>query len=158
MDAGFAFSIHGGNPTLAPLNGGRHIRLQRLKLRTAFWVRFHDWGEPFTSLGWTQDAPERFWRALTGERLDAAQLRSVRKFQRGLGDESVTDAMRIAAECPGMRTDEPRFRYFCGVCWNRIRERAAAGSSLPPLAPELCSHGRGASRRPQRGREKAIPA
>lgn len=57
-----------------------------------------------------------------GERgFDRGDLRSIRQFIEKLGVFSVKDAAEIADD--RMRYSESkRFRYFCGVCWNRIRE------------------------------------
>jgi Zn-finger protein len=49
-------------------------------------------------------------------------FRSIQNFVDKLGVVSATDAMEAAiARC---RSKDMCFRYFCGICWNRIREAA----------------------------------
>jgi hypothetical protein len=52
-----------------------------------------------------------------------ASRASVRRFVDLQGVEETIDCMLIALRGPA--GDDPRgaFRYFCGVCWTRIRER-----------------------------------
>lgn len=45
--------------------------------------------------------------------------RSVRQFLSKLGPDEVIDAACIASSKP---TKGDRWRYFCGVCWNKIRQ------------------------------------
>lgn len=49
-------------------------------------------------------------------------LQSIRRFVETLGVHAAIDAAEIAAA--RMPWSEPkRFRYFCGICWNRLRDR-----------------------------------
>ena len=47
---------------------------------------------------------------------------SIRRFIEKLGFEVTFDAMQLAAQ-NGPSTYARSFKYFCGVCWNKIRER-----------------------------------
>lgn len=53
------------------------------------------------------------------ELTDAAKV-SVRRFIEVLGVMEVGDAMIVAGQRWGVN-DERIFKYFCGVCWNKIR-------------------------------------
>lgn len=57
-----------------------------------------------------------------GYGLSEPSLVSVRMFVEKLGFHSVYDAMELAGERWG-RQPGKIFKYFCGICWNRIRER-----------------------------------
>lgn len=59
-------------------------------------------------------------RFVPGYTLNESGLISVRRFIESLGKDVVVDAMEIA--CNRMAWKDHRiFRYFCGVCWKRIR-------------------------------------
>lgn len=70
------------------------------------------------------------WRVL--EHLAGSSLKdaprddfgSVQRFIERLGVHSVLEAVDIALASPVAY--HKRFRYFCGVCWNRIREAESA--------------------------------
>ncbi|HDR9497083.1 TPA: HNH endonuclease [Burkholderia cepacia] len=61
-------------------------------------------------------------RFAPGYELSESSRVSVRMFIEKLGIFSVIDAMEIAGERWSHR-DSKIFRYFCGICWNRIREQ-----------------------------------
>ncbi len=48
-------------------------------------------------------------------------LQSIKKFNEKLGKFSVMEAAEIAL-AKGFYSTKKTFRYFCGICWNRIRE------------------------------------
>jgi hypothetical protein len=126
--AGYELLIRGIHPTLRPLGGGKHIRLVALGLRTAFWLRFHGWGKSFASLGWGRTALTRFWKGLTGARLDAEGKASLQWFCTALGQMYVADAMCIAVRRLEHRPARERFLYCAKICRNRIKDgRDAAG-------------------------------
>lgn len=53
-------------------------------------------------------------------------LQSIKMFIERLGVHPVLDAMEIAAASrAGNYSQNKMFRYFCGVCWNRIKETNA---------------------------------
>jgi hypothetical protein len=58
--------------------------------------------------GSSKDGMSRDWTA------------SIRRFNELLGVHSVLEAVDIALAAPTY-TDKRLFRYFCGVCWNRVR-------------------------------------
>jgi hypothetical protein len=69
------------------------------------------------------DAVNRVYeRFAVGYELSDSSRVSVRNFIEKLGVFPVIDAMEIAGERWGYR-DSKIFRYFCGICWNRIREQ-----------------------------------
>jgi hypothetical protein len=65
------------------------------------------------------------WRvveALTGEtEIRKDHFQSVKQFVEKLGVHEVLDAAQIAAAA-GIYSDNRLFRYFCGICWNKVRE------------------------------------
>lgn len=52
---------------------------------------------------------------------DSFKDSSVRKFIKELGLNEVIDAMTIA--CSRMNSEEEAVKYFCGICWGRIKNR-----------------------------------
>jgi hypothetical protein len=61
-------------------------------------------------------------RFVPGYELSDRSRVSVRNFIEKLGVFPVIDAMELAGERWAYR-DSKIFRYFCGICWNRIREQ-----------------------------------
>lgn len=55
-----------------------------------------------------------------------SELASIRRFLERLGLPLVQDAAEVAS-ATSIYSDKRRFRYFCGVCWNRVRELEAGG-------------------------------
>lgn len=49
-------------------------------------------------------------------------LQSIKNFNSKLPLHVVLEAAEIASNAPSVYNNGSRFRYFCGVCWNRIRE------------------------------------
>ena len=49
-------------------------------------------------------------------------FKSVQRFVDKLGLDECIDAAEIARAAP-VFNEARRFRYFCGVCWNRIRDQ-----------------------------------
>ncbi len=60
-----------------------------------------------------------------------AGRRSVRGFVERLGKECVAEALELALGSRARGNPEFVFKYFCGVCWNWIKE----GKELPEAAP-----------------------
>jgi hypothetical protein len=62
--------------------------------------------------------------ALTGQtEIRRDYFQSVKRFVERLGADRVIEAAEIASGAkPWSLT--PRFRYFCGICWNWIREES----------------------------------
>lgn len=56
-----------------------------------------------------------------------ARVPSIKRFLKTLAPAEIMDAMDIAhsRHSPWGDRDDKTFRYFCGICWNRIREREA---------------------------------
>lgn len=54
------------------------------------------------------------------EKLHVAMV-TVRKFVEELGVHEVMKAMEIACSNPKIN-DSKHFKYFCGICWNKIKE------------------------------------
>jgi len=50
-------------------------------------------------------------------------LRSVKRFIDELGYHITLDCAEASAAWGAWKSDDRRFRYFCGACWNKIRER-----------------------------------
>lgn len=68
------------------------------------------------------------WRVvdvLTGEdSINRDRLQSIKKFVERLGVHEVIEAAEIA-RAAAIRSHERSFRYFCGVCWSKIRDSGA---------------------------------
>lgn len=63
---------------------------------------------------------EVYERFHPGYTISDSGLLSVRRFVEALGVESVVEAMELSCNRWAGRYDKI-FRYFCGICWNRIR-------------------------------------
>lgn len=63
----------------------------------------------------------RHWRGQT--ETTHAKFGSVKIFVDRLGVDAVIDAVEIAMAA-GIYSDSREFKYFCGVCWNMIRDQA----------------------------------
>lgn len=75
-----------------------------------------------------QRLDDEAWRVLdmfhpNTESVPRDQFNSVRRFVDTLGVHVVMDAAEVALTA-GNVSYRNVFRYFCGVCWNRIRERS----------------------------------
>ncbi len=72
------------------------------------------------------------WMACTCYRHDVPEgVASLMSITYRLGVERVANAMSITFAKPGLDDDSQRFRYFCGVCWQMIREQPAAHAWNP---------------------------
>ena len=62
---------------------------------------------------------ESWWPSLP---LSSLSRRSIARFVERIGVFSTRDAMKIAADMADRKEwdDERMFRYFCGICWNKI--------------------------------------
>ena len=47
---------------------------------------------------------------------------SIKRFLSSLDIDDVVDAGEIAGSKMHFKTDRKKFTYFCGICWNKIRE------------------------------------
>lgn len=70
------------------------------------------------------------WLRLKGEDCDEFVLggeaaNAIRKFQKQLSAQEIMEAIEIAHSKMGRRSEYQMLRYFCGVCWRKIREREA---------------------------------
>ena len=70
---------------------------------------------------WIDEITEVFQTAFEGYTLDNTTRVSIRRFLRLLPARTVYEAMELA--CARMGDKDYVFRYFCGICWNLIRER-----------------------------------
>jgi len=68
---------------------------------------------------------EDVFTTFTGLVLTDRSVVSVRMFVDKLGLDVVRDAMEYACTTTRVRRGK-EFKYFCGICWNRIRELEAA--------------------------------
>lgn len=71
------------------------------------------------------------WESLSDNRftLKYSARKSLVEFLDALGESEVLDAMEIAAERFGTDKIEGRFKYFCGICHNKIREVSGDSSN-----------------------------
>lgn len=51
-----------------------------------------------------------------------SEFQSIRRFVDRLGLDECLDAMHIALNKRGLYAEYKVFRYFCGICWRKIRE------------------------------------
>lgn len=71
-----------------------------------------------------------YWHNLYVSEIDAnkylfgeARVPSIRAFLKSLPQAVVMEAMDISAKVPAsLNRDESRWKYFCKVCWNKVRE------------------------------------
>jgi hypothetical protein len=74
----------------------------------------------------------RIVRCLFGENTESTRrdyYESIKRFVDRLGVHVVLDAAHSALARGDIgRTDDRRFRYFCGICWHKIRECEAASA------------------------------
>lgn len=57
-----------------------------------------------------------------GQVLSREQFESIKRFNEKLGVWKVEEAMDIALGSYANRRENSCFRYFCGICWNWLRE------------------------------------
>ena len=57
-----------------------------------------------------------------GQVLSREQFESIKRFNEKLGVWRVEEAMDIALGSHVNRREGSCFRYFCGICWNWLRE------------------------------------
>jgi len=97
--------VNGGHPeVLAFRDAERHMRGERDAEVSEVIGRF------------VNDFPEMHPSDFT-----RSNIRSIRKFITALGIEEVCDAVEIASE---RVSADKAFRYFCGICRNRMQEAA----------------------------------
>lgn len=77
------------------------LAAKRQRIEDEVWAVFNHWR------GQTETSHDRF--------------NSVKRFIENLGLHEVLDAVDIAMGAH-IRSDNAEFRYFCGVCWNKIRD------------------------------------
>lgn len=75
-----------------------------------------------------QRLDDEAWRVLDmlhprADSVPRDHFNSVRRFVEKLGVHVVLDAADVALSA-GRVSNRNVFRYFCGVCWNRVRERS----------------------------------
>lgn len=68
---------------------------------------------------------EEAWRVISvfepdAERYNRARIQSIKKFIGQLGFHEVHEAAEIAMAA-GIYSDNRMFKYFCGVCWKKIK-------------------------------------
>lgn len=68
---------------------------------------------------------EPFMRYFVKDSMLRSQLTSIRLFIDKVGFHEVQEAMEIALSNGSIRSVDDRFRYFCGICWSKIRESGA---------------------------------
>lgn len=67
--------------------------------------------------------------------VDARLSDALRMFIKRLESKEILDAMEIAFGRMGGASDHKRFRYFCGVCWQKIREKQEAKNVCKIVQP-----------------------
>lgn len=63
---------------------------------------------------------EIFHPGCSEQGLHRSYLQSIKSFLEKLGFHEVLEAMELAA-ARGIHSDGRKFRYFCAVCWNKVR-------------------------------------
>jgi len=77
------------------------------------------YGLEFMGKAWDSPKHMRVLRPLS-ESVPKKEFQSARMFVERLGLDECLDAAEIAVAAVRFRN---AFRYFCGVCWNRLRDR-----------------------------------
>lgn len=70
----------------------------------------------------TKEVCDVFLESFNGPMLKS-QMTSMKRFLKELAVQEVVEAMSIA--CDRQYSAKSVFRYFCGICWNKIREKNA---------------------------------
>lgn len=82
--------------------------------------------------GWTTGNDKPVWR-------DSDWAQSVaRFFDLGLNEAEIRDAVRSAMGAQNVQAYDT-FRYFCGICWNTIRDRQALAMEILEREDTACS-------------------
>lgn len=140
---GLALGYIGGEPAIVSVAGAPHRSLASMGLGDRWIESLGEWDrnvrhEPdedeleYDGQDPGTDAIDRVWSSLDplGRRLTQDERASVRQFLWRLPFGVVEDAMRIAADkIPDGRGPSARFRYFCGICLNKLRGRRAKRTS-----------------------------
>ncbi len=113
-------------------SGGQRFRLQRLGLLDRWNAALAAWGEDanYPSRGTVRtrgkgvDEIAALWHEFSNNssKLSPNERLSVRDFLEELSYDDVCKALEITASRLSGKPDEDRFRYFCGICWNKIKE------------------------------------
>ena len=54
--------------------------------------------------------------------VDRSYLTSMKTFVKRMPNHEILDAIEITLDNMGNHARSVRFKYFCGVCWNKIRQ------------------------------------
>jgi len=63
-----------------------------------------------------------FMDAYGDKSIDKAWFRSIKTFVEKIGYHATLDAMDMATAKPDWWARERTFRYFCGICWSKVKE------------------------------------
>lgn len=115
-------------------SGDQRFRLKRLGLLDDWKVALALWGEDddYASRGKQGHARARgkgvdeiaeLWREFSenDSKLSPNDRLSVRDFLKNLSYDAVCEALEITASKLSERPEDERFRYFCKICWNKIK-------------------------------------
>lgn len=132
----YRFELRGGNPTLVDgsLLERRDLRLCRLGLRPAFWIRLvTGWTTDFEALADQQgiDLLAHLWRGLVGRRLTPPQRPEVRALAKQAGIVEAAKAMCAAVSATPDGTPDEVFACFRDRCAAIAAERRRQGLPAP---------------------------
>lgn len=82
------------------------MQAKRMRLDGEAWDLMNSWRTE-------QDSAPKDW------------MNSMRMFIDKIGFHETQEALDIA-QGKGLRTEEKTWRYFCGICWNKVREVSGA--------------------------------
>ena len=127
--------LRGANPTLdRSRSSQRDMRLYRLDLRRAFWIRLvNGWEADFAALADEQstDLLAHLWRGLVGRRLAKAQRPELRALATQTGIVEAAKAMCAAVNATPDGTPDEVFGGFRRRCNAAIEERRRQGLPAP---------------------------
>lgn len=99
-------------------------KLRQIKAYNRFLYRAYEWKQhSIKVIGW------HWWNGLTDEKnkyvLGRKRVPSISTFLDHLDEVTIVEAMDLAqARVPcEFDDDEGAWRYFCGICWNKIRAK-----------------------------------
>jgi len=69
--------------------------------------------------------------------LPERHVASFHQFVKRLPTSEIVDAIDVAMMAPSVRTDHHVWKYFCGVCWGKIRDVKKTTEDPPPISKEF---------------------
>lgn len=111
-----------GSKTIEHVTGSTHERIEQLKIAQEQYKQFLKVMKTKKKLidNDLTEVEKIYSDCFDGWEFTPKFKVSVKKFLNELGVESVCDAMERA--CSKIRNEDKALKYFCGICWNKIKE------------------------------------